>query len=179
MTDLGRAPFRGDWKWLLLFSILLILAGSFAINHPLVTAVATSVLFSALLMVTGIASLATGFMAKGAGNRWIDIVFGVLAIIGGVLTFGAPVEGALSLTWALGALYAVSGVFELAAAFNASAGRGWLIVQGIVDVAIGGWIMVLLPGAALLTLAVVVGLGFIFRGIMAGMLAFQLRKLAG
>lgn len=172
-------PLLGSWKWLLVFALVLIVLGIFAIANPLATIIATSMMLAISLLIIGAMSLGIGLSAKGVAGRWVDIVFGILAILGGILTFTAPIEGALTLVWTLGALYAVTGVVELLGAFRATQNRGWLMVMGVIDVVLGFWIMFMLPGTALLTLAFIVGLGFIIRGALLAYASLQMRRLLG
>ena len=176
----ANSPFKGDWKWMMAFGVILVLLGIFAVTHPLATALSVSLMFAIALMIGGVFSLVTGLMGKGLAGRWVDILFGILAIIAAVLTFRAPLSGAVSLVWVLGALYAASGFMELFAAFNGPReGRGWLIALGVIDVLLGFWIMFMLPGMALLTLAFIVGLGFIIRGVFLAIFSLQIRKVTG
>ena len=173
-------PFKGDWKWMMAFGVILVLLGIFAVTHPLATALSVSLMFAIALMIGGVFSLVTGVMGKGLAGRWADILFGILAIIAAVLTFRAPLSGAMSLVYVLGALYAASGFMELFGAFSGPReGRGWAIALGVFDVLLGFWIMFLLPSMALLTLAFFVGLGFIIRGVFLAVFSLQLRKVTG
>ncbi len=170
---------NGRWKWLMSYAIILMIVGVFALANPLAAALATSMILAISLLVSGGFSLVTGIAAKGAAGRWIDIVFGILAIIGGVIVLRAPIEGAVAIVWALGALYAVSGLFELAAAFRVEGNRGWLIALGVIDVILGFWIMFMLPAAAILILAFIVGLGLLIRGAILFWVSLRIRKITG
>lgn len=169
----------GSWKWILSFGIVLILVGIVAIANPFATVIATSLLFAIGLLVAGSFSLAAGITAKGASGRLAEIFFGILALVSSCLVFVSPVEGALSLVWALGALYTISGVLELVSAvLRRSAHRWGVILLGIADILIGLWVLFLLPGTALIALAFVVGISFIIRGAFLSAIGLRLKALA-
>ena len=179
MDEQVTGVLHGQWKWAIAFAILLIIMGFLAIANPLATVLATSIVLGVSLLFSGGFSLVLGLAGKGVSGRWVEIMFGILSIIGGIMVLRSPIEGAVALVWVLGSLYAVTGMFEIAAAFRVSQNRGWLIFLGIVDVFLGFWIMFMLPGTALLTLAFIVGLGLLIRGFTLFWLSLRLRKIAG
>lgn len=179
MSELAASGLsRGDRKWIIVLGIILIVLGIIALANPLITVLATSVVFALVLITAGLASFFAGLTNKSASNRWIDMIFGVIAFVAGIMTFQAPLAGALTLVWILGVLYAVSGVLELAQAFGATERRGSLAILGIIDLLLGLWITFMLPSTALWTLAIIVGLGLAFRGIMLIYLSSKWRELS-
>ena len=135
-----------------------------------------NVFHSALMLILSLFGVAGYFILLNA--EFLAMVQ-VIIYIGGIMVLRSPIEGAVALVWVLGSLYAVTGMFEIAAAFRVSQNRGWLIFLGIVDVFLGFWIMFMLPGTALLTLAFIVGLGLLIRGFTLFWLSLRLRKIAG
>ena len=65
----------------------------------------------------------------------------------------------------MGAWFIVGGIFELAMGFSIPAGRGWLILVGIVNIALGVWVVMLNPAQAFAFLGFLVGISLIFRGL--------------
>jgi uncharacterized membrane protein HdeD (DUF308 family) len=75
----------------------------------------------------------------------------------------------VAVTWLL------SGIAEMVMAFEASGGnRTWLIVLGIVSIAIG-LIFLLTPRLSLYTLVLTTGMGFIVTGAIQVVLGWKLR----
>ena len=65
----------------------------------------------------------------------------------------------------LGAWLLVGGLFELATAFTTPFGKGWLVLVGLVDLALGALVLFMDPKEALAFLGYYVGISFIFRGL--------------
>lgn len=167
-----------NWIWLLLYGILLIIIGIIASMNPLATGLAVGLLLSFSLFVAGVGSLIAAFTDFGWRARTVDIVYGILALLGGAICLANPFGGAISLVWVIGVMFLVIGGFELMAGFRASSEKLWLILMGLLDLGIGFWATFLMPpGAALVALTVLVGFGFLFRGVLLTMLAFSVRRL--
>ncbi len=81
--------------------------------------------------------------------------------------------------WVIGIMFIVMGVFELVGAFQVDTDRVWLILLAILDIVIGYWAAFRMgPGDALLALAGLVGIAFLFRGVLMSVLAFRVKGLA-
>lgn len=115
---------------------------------------------------------------RAGGNRMT--VFGIIAIILGVLAMLAPVVTGLSIALALGVLVVVAGIVRILWAFHAgSFGRGLLMF------AIGG--LTALCGIALLAhpllttelLTILLAAYFILDGVVELAAGFQLKQQAG
>jgi len=64
----------------------------------------------------------------------------------------------------------VAGVFELVAAFELSERRGWRILEGLVDLAVG-ILIISWPQFGVYTFAIVLGIALIVRGVVEAWLA--------
>ena len=162
--------------WLVLAGIAFLIVGILAIFHPMVTALATGIVLAAAFLVAGFSSVTAALSGSGVHGRGMLLLFGVFAIVTGALLAFFPLEGSVSLVWLVGAFYAANGVMELLNGFRAKNHRGLKIVLGIVDIVIGLYVLFLLPAGALEVLALLVGIGLIFRAITMFMLASMLRK---
>ncbi|MEG0186867.1 MAG: DUF308 domain-containing protein, partial [Stenotrophomonas sp.] len=72
-------------------------------------------------------------------NWWVLLLFGLFAVIFGVLAVMAPVRTAAVLAWWLGIMAVVEGVVVLISAFSGSApvSRGWALFYALASVAFG------------------------------------------
>lgn len=72
-------------------------------------------------------------------NWWVVLLFGLLAILFGVLTLFAPIATAAVLVLWMGALAIVEGVVALAAAIGGSApiSRGWAVFYALLSIGFG------------------------------------------
>ncbi|MCA0211469.1 MAG: DUF308 domain-containing protein [Proteobacteria bacterium] len=172
------AKARRAWGWMLAYGILLILAGWFAAFNPIATSVAVGIMLGIALLFAGIASIIAAFREFGWQAKLVDVLFGALALGGAFLVLAMPVLSATSLVWAVGIFFIVNGAFELINGFKASEDKVWLILMGVIDLALGIYISTFMPvGAQIVTLAWFVGLGFIIRGIILSLLAVRVRGL--
>ena len=172
-----------DWPgWDYVPGIAFMVIGAYALTQPPLTSLATSIAFGAMLCVAGAFALAGGLVNIGHRGGWLVALLGVLSLAVGLMLLYDPARGAASLVWAIGAWLIVGAVFELALAFSMPAGRGWLIVVGLVDLAFGAFLMMMGPLQAFLFLGYFTGASFIFRGFWSVVFAsdmHQIEKLAG
>ncbi len=139
-----------DWSgWDYVPGIAFLVIGVLALAEPPLASLAASVYLGAMLCVAGAFMLAGGIASIGHRGGWLSILLGILTVLVGVLIIYNPVVGAISLTWLMGAWFLVGGIFELALAFSIPAGRGWLILVGIVNIVLGAWVVMLKSSAGL------------------------------
>jgi uncharacterized membrane protein HdeD (DUF308 family) len=155
-----------DWSgWDYVPGIAFLVIGVLALAEPPLASLAASVYLGAMLCVAGAFMLAGGIAGVGHRGGWLAILIGILTVAVGVLIIYNPVVGAISLTWLMGAWFIVGGIFELALGFSIPAGRGWLILVGIVNILLGAWVVMLDPAQAFAFLGFFVGISLIFRGL--------------
>lgn len=171
--------FAKTWIWVLLYAVVVIGIGLFALFNPVATGVATGVFLGLMLLIYGFAAMASGLSALNRRARWIELLLGLLAVIIGCLTIFNPFAGAVSLIWMIGAWLMVAGVFETISAVRVHHDRAWRLMLGILNLILGAILLFSGPSNGLLFLAVVVGIHFVARGIFLAILAFGLRRLAG
>ncbi len=165
------------WGWTLAYGILLIVFGLLVVMNPLVAGVATGVMVGLALIVSGIAALAAGTTHMSTRARWLEIALGVIALVAGAFVLFNPVAGALSLVWAIGAWLAISGVIQIAWAFQVRHDRGWRLFMGGLDLLLGLLLLFSSPTTGLAFLAMVLMISFVVRGVFLIALALGLRKV--
>lgn len=163
------------WGWIFTYGLLLALLGIFALAEPLATGLATGVFIAAVLIMAGIVGIVAGFSGRGWRSHWLDAVVGLLSLLLGFMVLVNPFAGAISVVWMIGLWLLLIGILEIAAAARSMHHRSWLAFLGIVDVLLGISLLVVGPVAALLVLATIVGISFIFRGTFLVIFALRLR----
>lgn len=174
--SLAEAPGKA-WGWVLAYGVLLLLIALVVIANPLVAGVATGLLIGVVLVIYGIAAVASGWTSLSRRARWVEVLLGMLALVAGVFAILNPVAGALSLVWAIGAWLAVSGVFQIAFALKTQHDRGWRLFLGALDVVLGLVLLFANPATGLAFLAVIIMISLVVRGVFLILLALSLRKL--
>ena len=166
---------------------LLLLRGLVAIVFALLTWAQPGVSLAALVLVFGIYVLAEGLLgvwsaiAKRRDNRhwWLLLLWGLVGIVVGVMTFIMPGITGLVLLMYIAAWAIVTGVLQIVAAFRLRKeiqGEWLMILSGLVSVAFGV-LLFLQPGAGALAVAwIIAAYAFIF-GVLMVLLAFKVRKL--
>ncbi len=153
--------------WYLVVGGLLVVAGLVALVYPIISTLATAVVLSWLLVISGILLIAHAFGARTMSRSLWSGLIGLAWLAGGVLTFFYPVLGSLSFTIALAVVFLAQGIFELIGAWSdrTSASLGWHIASGIVAIAAGMLILAGLPSSALWALGVIVGINLLATGV--------------
>lgn len=166
---------------------LLLLRGLVAIVFALLTWAQPGVSLAALVLVFGIYVLADGLLgvwsaiAKRRDNRhwWLLLLWGVVGIVVGVMTFIMPGITGLVLLMYIAAWAVITGVLQIVAAIRLRKeikGEWLMILSGLVSVAFGV-LLFLQPGAGALAVAwIIAAYAFIF-GVLMVLLAFKVRKL--
>lgn len=95
----------------------------------------------------------------------IMILFGILAVLWGILLTANPGISAATLAIFWGAFALVDGIMTLVVAFQNKEGRGWNILSGVLGI-LAGLIVMANPGTGLVVAGWVFGLWLIFRGVL-------------
>ena len=166
---------------------LLLLRGLVAIVFALLTWAQPGVSLAALVLVFGIYVMADGLLgvwsaiAKRRDNRhwWLLLLWGLVGIVVGVMTFIMPGITGLVLLMYIAAWAVITGVLQIVAAIRLRKeikGEWLMILSGLVSVAFGV-LLFLQPGAGALAVAwIIAAYAFIF-GVLMVLLAFKVRKL--
>jgi uncharacterized membrane protein HdeD (DUF308 family) len=167
-----------NWGWVLAAGILFIAIGLVGMAQPLVTGVAVGIIVGTALLSGGVVAIATGAANLRVEGAWLYIVIGLLGFVLGARVLLSPVAGALALVWVMGAWLLVGGVMEAVSGFKTQNRHTGLIMLGLVNILLGGFLLKLDPASALSYLGIIIGLSFLLRGIGSIMLALSLRRLS-
>jgi len=165
-----------DSTWFMVRGILAIALGILAFAYPAPTLAALIIVFAFYAILDGVLAIGAGSSVPGRPSWWL-IVGGIAAIAVGVFTFFQPNTTALALVLFVGIFAIVTGTAELvtAAALGKLAPHRWLLaLSGVVAVAFG-LLLILSPGAGILTVLWLIGLYAIFAGVLYIALGFRLR----
>ena len=119
-----------------------------------------------LFLIGGVVLVLHAFSTMAwAGFLW-SLLIGLLYVVaGGWLAF-FPFTGIITLTILLAALFLAEGVLEVILAFRVRPheGWGWLLLSGLVAIAVGALIAAGLPGSAVWAIGLLVGVNLISTG---------------
>ena len=156
-----------------------VIAGVLAILYPDITLLALALIAGINIMLLGVASLVDVFVGDDeTGGRLLAGVIGVLGIVAGLAVMRRPGESLLAVLLILGIWLIVSGIVDLVRALGSADGRGLRLVAALVDIVFGSLILAL-PKLTHGTLAVLVGITFLARGVVLLVRGIGLRRAGG
>jgi uncharacterized membrane protein HdeD (DUF308 family) len=174
-----RGEIRESATWSIVFSVLMMIAGTLAIAAPPLAGLTVTVMVGWLLIVSGALHLGYAWRAHGAGAIIGEIVLAIVYALVGVYALAHPVAGLASLTLAMAAYLVAKGVIEAIVAFNLRPlpGSGWLLLDAILTVAIAAMIAGSWPVSAGWAVGVLVGVSMLSSGFSRLMVSIAVRRL--
>jgi uncharacterized membrane protein HdeD (DUF308 family) len=167
------------WYTLAARGVLAILFGILAFLAPSVFVATFALLIGVYFLMDGILALVAAVRFGHRDNRWWALLLeGALGLLAGILTFRNPLATAVGLVYLIGAWALITGVMEIVAAVQLRRvihGEFWLIVAGVVSVALG-LALFAHPGTGILAGAFLIGAYALVFGVALVALAFRLRR---
>ena len=174
----ARAAIAERWGWFLALGIVLVLAGAAAIAFPLLSTIAAKIALGWIFLAGGAMLLVHAFSIKEWRGFLLELLIGVLyAVAGGWLAF-FPFTGIITLTILLAALFLAEGVLEVIMALRVRPHEGWvwLLLSGLVAVAVGVLIAYELPSSASWAIGLLAGVNLLSTGVSFIVLALAGRR---
>jgi len=170
-----------NWYLLLLRGILAFLFGIATLVMPAVTLVTLVALFGAYALVNGLITTVMAIKDRKANEDWwLWLLYGLVSVAAGVLTFVYPGITAVSLFYLIVAWAIASGVLEIVLAIQLRKvieGEWLMVLGGILSVVFGVLCIVQPVAGALSVLWLIGGYAIVF-GVLLVVLAFRLRNVA-
>jgi uncharacterized membrane protein HdeD (DUF308 family) len=164
------------WWALVLVGVLSVIVGIAAVVLPGPTLLVVGILFGANLVVWGIFMLVMAFGEHlGVAHALLRVVVGVLGVLAGLVCLVHPGTGVLAVLLATSFWFILTGIADLVAGMHRAEGRGLSILLGLIGIA-AGIIIVANPAVGLTTLVLLVGIGFIARGVVEVVAGLALRR---
>jgi uncharacterized membrane protein HdeD (DUF308 family) len=167
--------FAGVWWIVLLLGALGVVAGLVVLVQPDIGLATLAVISGVFLLVDGVFEVASSFSA--VANRGLVALLGVLSVIAGIILVRHPIAGVVAIALLLGIWLITFGIVRLIEAVESEARRGWSVVVAALEL-IAGIVIVSIPSIGVATLAVLIGITFILRGLGMCLVAWGLRGLA-
>lgn len=168
LYGLNRAESRSS-GWRTFWAILLIGAGLMSLFFPLASALAAQIWLGWLFIVGGFVTLVQAFRWHSRGHFWLSLLSGIFSLAAGILMLAYPLAAVMSLTYLLGVLFLVEGIYRFILAFRwrPLVGWGWILFGGAADALLGMLVLAQWPTSALWTIGLLLGVHFIHSGIYA------------
>lgn len=176
-----------NWWAFVLRGVLALVLALLAFLMPGESLLALTLVFGAFAFADGVFGLIAAIRNIRKGDRWVWLMFsGILGIATGAVVVVSPFLAALVLAtflWVSIAFWSVSsGVTEILAAIRLRKeikGEIWLILSGIISVALGvavTWMLLTRPLESFLALGWLLGFYAAFFGAMMILLGLRLRR---
>ncbi len=170
------------WTLFLVEGTILLGLGLVAVMVPMVATVAVEIIVGWLILVSGVVGLVTTFYMRRAPGFWWSLFSALIGTVAGVVLLLWPLNGALSLTLILTVFLAFEGIVSIMFALDHRrelSGRwGMMLLSGIVDLILAGFIFSGLPGTAAWAIGLLVGINLVFGGTAVIAMALHARRSA-
>jgi uncharacterized membrane protein HdeD (DUF308 family) len=170
----GLEELHRAWWLLLLLGVLGVAAGVIVLVWPGIGLVTLAWVTGVFLILDAIFDVIAA-LGRETEHRGMLALLGVLSLIAGLLLVRHPIAGVLAIALLLGFWLITFGVVRLVEAFGRRESRALNLVIAAVEV-IAGIVIVSIPHIAVGTLAVVVGIACVLRGIATAALGWALRR---
>ena len=171
---------KAHWKAFLFEGILLAVLGTAALILPPLASLAITIFLGWMFLISGIGGLIVTYWARSTPGFWWSLISAALAVFAGMLLLARPMQAVLTLTIVLGAYFLAEGVATIMYALEHRrelSGRwSWLLISGLVDIAISFMVITGLPSTAEWAIGVLVGINLLFGGATLIGMALAARK---
>jgi uncharacterized membrane protein HdeD (DUF308 family) len=167
--------------WFIAIGVLFIVLGIFAIAEPFAAGLGVTLLVGWLLVIGAVAHFIAAFKGGGAKHVILQVLVGIVYLIGGLYFLTHTIMGVSTLTLLLSGVILAEGVVEIVAYFRLRSmhGASWLLINGVVTLLLGGLIWIHWPSSSVWAIGTLVGVNLLMTGISRLMLGLAARKLAG
>ena len=174
----AKRQIADNWGWFLALGLLLILAGAAAIAFPLLSTVATKIALGWIFLITGAVLVVHAFSIQGWRGFLLGLLVGALYVVAGAYLAFSLFGGVISLTILLAALFMAEGVLEVIMAVRVRPHEGWvwLLLSGLIAIAVGGMIAAQLPTSAEWAIGLLTGINLLSTGVSFVVLALAGRR---
>lgn len=168
-------PLTSLWWLLVLFGVVTLGVGIFFVVSPHETLSTFTVIAGIFLLVDGVLAIFGSIFGRGEGRGLLALI-GVLSAIAGLVLIKKPFDTLVVFTLIIGVWFVVAGVVRFVTAVASPEGRNGNIFIAILDV-VAGIVILAWPDLGLATLAVIIGIVLILRGILFIVAGWQLHRL--
>lgn len=169
------------WWVLLVRGLAAIVFGVLALAMPLVSLTSLILLFGAYSLFDGIVGVWSALGTHREHDHWVALLlWGILGVVVGLLTFLAPGVTALALLFYIAIWAIATGSLQIVTAIRLRKeieGELLLVIAGLASVAFGVLLMAQ-PAAGALAVVMLIGTYAVLFGLLLVLLAFKVKKCA-
>jgi uncharacterized membrane protein HdeD (DUF308 family) len=166
---------RAVWWIAGLVGLLSIAAGVIVLVEPSISLATLAVITGIYFLIDGIFEIARA-IAGATPSRGLLALLGAISAIAGVLLIRHPIQGVVAIALLVGLWLLAIGIVHLVRAFEEHDHRWMTVAIAVVEI-IAGIVIVSSPGIGVATLALLVGISLIVRGLALCVLAWATRSV--
>ena len=170
---------RKSWIWMAILAVVAIVGGVLGLLDPFAATLAATLLAGWFFMLLGGLQIIQAFQVQGWGGFLWALLFGILSLAVGISLVFNPLAGMVSLTLLVAVLLLATGATKIfySVALRPVTGWGWVLLSGIVSIALGLLIFTNFPVAAGSVLGILLSIELISNGALFLFVALGLRQL--
>lgn len=178
-TTVHEEGLRKSWVWMAVFAVISLIGGVLALLNPFAATLAATLMAGWAFAFLGALQIIQSFQVQGWGGFIWALLFGILTLVVGISLIFNPLAGMVSLTLLVAVLFLATGVVKVMYAFSLRpvTGWGWVLLSGVVSVALGVMILADFPWSATNILGILLGVELISNGALFLFIALGLRNL--
>jgi uncharacterized membrane protein HdeD (DUF308 family) len=166
-NNLHLSAFKKNWKWFLLWGVVLVILGALAINAAVFTTAISIVFLGTLIFLSGIIIIIDTFTFWW--RRWrgffLHAIMGALYLAVGTVLIDQPILASVSLTLLLGIFYILLGISRLTYSMVVRLPRcGWHFFNGLISLLLGILILISWPTSGLYIIGLFIGIDLLICG---------------
>ncbi len=165
-------------NWSIALSVLLIIAGLFAICIPWISGIGITLFFGWAMILSGVTHFIFAFKTHTTGGLIWELIIGAIYLITGVYLILHPVEALFVLTLILACYLFFEAIVEFIQYFQLRPrhGAGWILVDGIITLILAVMIWRSWPASSVWVIGTLVGISMIFSGFSRLMLSLAAKR---
>jgi uncharacterized membrane protein HdeD (DUF308 family) len=171
---------RASWFWFLLLGISLVILGLAILSYTgmVWASLATAFVFGCFMVAGGVLYIVGAFFTRCWGGFFLSLLAGVLNLAVGAIILEHPVDAIVVFTLLMAAFFFVEGLFRIIAALAGQFRHwGWMLVNGLITLALGVMIWRRWPFDALYVVGLFLGVDLVISGANYIALALNVRRL--
>jgi uncharacterized membrane protein HdeD (DUF308 family) len=179
MAEAFSSDVRRVTGWSIGLSVLMIVAGIFAIASPFWAGIAVTRVVGWLLLFSGGLHFVYAFRGGGVTAVIWEILLAVLYAVAGIYILANTAIGLATLTFVIAFFLFVEAIIEFTASYmmRHEKGSGWLLFDGIVTLLLALMIWGTWPASEAWAIGTLVGVSMLFSGVSRLMMASAVRRI--
>jgi uncharacterized membrane protein HdeD (DUF308 family) len=171
---------RTRWGWFVALGIAQIVLGVIAWFDVIAFTIAGVVFIGAMLVVAGVFQVVHAFMDRDWRAFILDLLVGVLYVIGGFLLMAEPVQGSLVITILVAIALIIGGILRIVMSIQHRHMAGWIMmfVSGLISLLVGVMLYLTLPWSGLWVVGTLIAVELIVHGVSWLQFGLTLRRTA-